>query len=79
MNQVFCLGAVVTIKVRKNGPSIKMFHENDWLAYQEMSASVPENQMYSYLLGLGNFRAGFTCCFPRCLSVKTCIMWKKVN
>ena len=37
INQVFCLGAVVTIKVRENGPPIKIFHENDLLVYQEMT------------------------------------------
>ena len=34
INQVFCVGAVVTIKVRENGPPIKVFHENDLLIYQ---------------------------------------------
>ena len=43
INQAFCLGAVVTIKVRENGPPIKIFHENDLLVYQEMTAPVPEN------------------------------------
>ena len=43
INQVFCLGAVVTIKVRENGPPIKIFHENDLLVYQEMTGAVPEN------------------------------------
>ena len=43
INQVFCLGAVVTIKVRENGPPIKIFHENDLLVYQEMTRAVPEN------------------------------------
>ena len=43
INQVFCLGAVVTIKVRENGPPIKIFHENDLLVYQEMTGVVPEN------------------------------------
>ena len=43
INQVFCLGAVVTIKVRENGPPIKTFHESDLLVYQYMSAVVPEN------------------------------------
>ena len=43
INQAFCLGAVVTIKVRENGPPIKIFHESDLLVYQDMSAKVPEN------------------------------------
>ena len=43
INQVFCLGAVVTIKVRENGPPIKIFHESDLLVYQDMSAAVSEN------------------------------------
>ena len=28
-NEVFCLGAVVTTKVSKNGPLVKIYHEND--------------------------------------------------
>ena len=43
INQVFCLGAVVTIKVRENAPPIKTFHESDLLVYQYMFAVVPEN------------------------------------
>ena len=34
INQTFCIGAVVTIKVRENGPPIKIFHENDLLVCQ---------------------------------------------
>ena len=33
-NQVFCLGAVVTIKVSKNGPLVKIYNENDLKIYQ---------------------------------------------
>ena len=36
--QVFCL-----IKVRENGPQIKIFPENDLLVYQEMTRAVPGN------------------------------------
>ena len=43
IKEVFCLGAVATIKVRKNGLPIKIFHENDMLVYQEITAAVPEN------------------------------------
>ena len=43
INQVFCFVAVVTIKVRKNGPTIKTFHESDLLVYKEMSAAISEN------------------------------------
>ena len=43
INQVFCLGAIVTIKVRENGPPIKIFHESDLLVYQDMSVAVPES------------------------------------
>ena len=43
INQVFCLGAVVTTKVRENGPPIKIFHESNLLFYQNMSVAVPEN------------------------------------
>ena len=42
INEAFCLGAVDTIKVRENGPPIKIFHENDLLVYQEMTSAVPE-------------------------------------
>ena len=33
-NQVFCLGAVDTIKVSENGPLVKIYHENDLKIYQ---------------------------------------------
>ena len=33
-SQVFCLGAAVTIKVRENGSSVKIYHENDLKIYQ---------------------------------------------
>ena len=33
-NQVFCLGAVATIKVSENGPLVKIYHENDLKFYQ---------------------------------------------
>ena len=39
----FCLGAVVTIKVRVNVPPVKIFHESELLEYQDMSSTVPEN------------------------------------
>ena len=42
-DQVFCLGAVATIKVRENARPIKIFHENDMLVYQEMTGAVPGN------------------------------------
>ena len=34
INQVFCLGAVITIKASKNGPPAKIYHKNDLKAYQ---------------------------------------------
>ena len=34
INQVFCLGADVTIKVSQNGPPVKIHHENDLKVYQ---------------------------------------------
>ena len=34
LNQVFCLGAVATIKVSENGPLVKIYHENDLKIYQ---------------------------------------------
>ena len=43
INQVFCLGAIVTIKVRENGPPVKIFHESDLLVYQDISVALPEN------------------------------------
>ena len=33
-DQVFCLGAVVTMKVSENGPLVKTYHENDLKIYQ---------------------------------------------
>ena len=33
-SQVFCLGAVVTIKVSENGPLVKIYHENNLKIYQ---------------------------------------------
>ena len=33
-NQVFCLGAIVTIKVSENGPLIRIYHENVLNIYQ---------------------------------------------
>ena len=35
ISQVFCLGAVVTIKVTENSPAIKILHERDLMVYQE--------------------------------------------
>ena len=43
INQVFRLGTVVTIKVRENGPPIKIFPESDLLVHQDMSTVVPGN------------------------------------
>ena len=43
INQVFCFGAVVNIKVRENGSPVKIFHESSLLVYQNMSATVTEN------------------------------------
>ena len=34
-NQVFCLGAIATIKVSDNGPLVKVCHENDLKIYQD--------------------------------------------
>ena len=34
VNQVFCLGAVVTVRVTENGPLMKAFHEQDIIALQ---------------------------------------------
>ena len=43
LNQVFCLGEVVTIKVSENGPLVKIYHENDLKIYQsDGNASVSE-------------------------------------
>ena len=33
-NQVFSLGAAVTIKVRENGPTVKIYHQKDLKVYQ---------------------------------------------
>ena len=42
-SQVFCLGAVVTIKVSENGSLVKIYHENDLKIYQnDGNASVSE-------------------------------------
>ena len=35
ISQVFCLGAVVTIRVTENSPAIKILHERDLMVYQE--------------------------------------------
>ena len=35
ISQVFCLGAVVTVRVTENSPAIKILHESDLLVYQE--------------------------------------------
>ena len=35
VSQVFCLGVVVTIRVTKNGPPMKILHERDLIAIQE--------------------------------------------
>ena len=35
ISQVFCLGAVVTIRVTENSPAIKILHERDLIVYQE--------------------------------------------
>ena len=35
ISQVFCLGAVVTIKVTENSPKIKILHQRDLIVYQE--------------------------------------------
>ena len=37
INQVFCLGAVVTVRITENSPAIKILHEKDLLACQECS------------------------------------------
>ena len=57
INQVFCLGAVVTIKIRENGPPIKIFHENDFLVYQEMTGAVPFIPKGEVSLSLCNINA----------------------
>ena len=35
ISHVFCLGAVVTIRVTENSPAIKILHERDLMVYQE--------------------------------------------
>ena len=35
ISQVFCLGAVVTIRVTENSPAIKILHARDLMVYQE--------------------------------------------
>ena len=37
VNQVFCLGADVTVRVTENGPPMKCFHEQDLMALHEFS------------------------------------------
>ena len=37
INQVFCLGAVVTVRITENSPAIKILHEKDQLVCQECS------------------------------------------
>lgn len=71
-DQVFCLGAVVTIKVRENGPPAPAWH----IFYQDISAVVSDSWICSCLISLGNFSADFKVCF-RNLSVWTCIRWKQ--
>ena len=56
INQVFCLRAVVTIKVRESCPPIKILYESDLLVHQEVSEVVLENQICSCPISLGNFR-----------------------
>ena len=41
-NQVFCLGAVVTIKFSEDGPLVKIYHENDLKIYQSDAVTVIE-------------------------------------
>ena len=35
VNQVFCLGAVVSIRITENSPAIKILHEKDLMVWQE--------------------------------------------
>ena len=72
IDQVFCLGAVVTIKVRENGPPAPAWH----IFYQDISAVVSDSWICSCLISLRNFSADFKVCF-RNLSVWTCIRWKQ--
>ena len=37
INQVFCLGAIVTVRIAENSPAIKILHEKDLLVCQECS------------------------------------------
>ena len=41
-NQVFCLGAVVSIKFSEDGPLVKIYHENDLKIYQSDAVTVSE-------------------------------------
>ena len=40
LSQVFCLGAVVTIRVTENSPPLKILHKKDVMAIQECSHDV---------------------------------------
>ena len=66
INQVFCLRAVVTIKVRESCPPIKILYESDLLVHQEVSEVVLENQICSCPISLGNFRQILLFFFRRC-------------
>ena len=35
INQVFCLGALATVRITKNSPAIEILHEKDLLVCQE--------------------------------------------
>ena len=35
VNQVFCLGAIVTVRITENSPAIKVLHEKDLMVCQE--------------------------------------------
>ena len=37
VNQFFCRGVVITVRVTENGPPMKVFHEQDLMALQEFS------------------------------------------
>ena len=41
ISQVFCLGAVGTIRVTENSPAIKILHERDLMVYQECPPPLP--------------------------------------
>ena len=45
VNQIFCLGTVVTIKVSENGLLFKMYHDNDLKLIIEMEARVIVNKL----------------------------------